>query len=53
MSTLIALLRSYPVRSALMLTALIVAGVADGLSLTAMLPLLSVAAGETVDGNLN
>lgn len=53
MSTLFALLRTYPARSALMLIALLIAGAAEGLSLTALLPLLSVAAGETVDGDLN
>jgi ATP-binding cassette, subfamily C, bacterial len=53
MTTVFALLRTYPARSAIMLVALIVAGAAEGLSLTALLPLLSVAAGESVDGNLN
>ena len=53
MSTMFALLRTYPTRSALMLIALIVAGAAEGLSLTALLPLLSVAAGESVDGDVN
>ena len=43
---ILALLRSYPRRSALMLLALIVAGIAEGFSLTALLPLLTVASGE-------
>ena len=49
MRTLVALLRAYPERSAIMLIALVVAGVAEGFSLTALLPLLSVAMGESVD----
>ena len=53
MNTMFALLRTYPGRSALMLTALIVAGAAEGLSLTALLPLLSVATGEPVKGGIN
>ena len=46
---MIALLKTYPTRSAIMLLALLVAGVAEGFSLTAMLPLLSVAAGDPVE----
>ena len=53
MRTMFELLRTYPARSAIMLLALIVAGVAEGFSLTALLPLLSIAAGETVEGPLN
>ncbi len=49
MGTMIALLKTYPTRSAIMLLALVVAGVAEGFSLTAMLPLLSVAAGDPVE----
>ena len=45
---IIALLRIYPRRSALMLLALIVAGIAEGFSLSALLPLLSIANGEPV-----
>ena len=53
MRTMFELLRTYPARSAIMLLALIVAGVAEGFSLTALLPLLSIAAAETVEGPLN
>ena len=53
MRTMFELLRTYPARSAIMLLALIVAGVAEGFSLTALPPLLSIAAGETVEGPLN
>lgn len=45
---IIALLRIYPRRSALMLLALIIAGIAEGFSLSALLPLLSIANGEPV-----
>jgi ATP-binding cassette, subfamily C, bacterial len=44
-----ALLRTYPRRSAVMLLALIVAGIAEGFSLSALMPLLSIAGGEPVD----
>ena len=43
------LLRTYPARSAIMLLVLIVAGMAEGFSFTALLPLLSIAAGEAVE----
>lgn len=52
MKTLAAMMRAYPGRAALMLAALIVAGVAEGLSLSALLPLLSVASGEPVSGRV-
>jgi ATP-binding cassette subfamily C protein len=39
----------FPRRSAFVLLALLVAGVAEGLSLTALLPLLSIAVGESTD----
>lgn len=46
------MMRAYPGRAALMLLALVVAGAAEGLSLTALLPLLSVASGEPVVGRI-
>ena len=49
MRNMITLLRTHPKRSAIMLIALVVAGAAEGFSLTALLPLLSVAAGESVN----
>lgn len=52
MSTLVEFLRIYPARSAIMLICLIVAGTAEGLSLTALLPMLSVAAGESAAGEM-
>jgi len=47
MRTLLALIRAYPARTAIMLLALSIAGVAEGLSLTTLLPLMSVAVGGT------
>lgn len=52
MSTVIEFLRIYPARSALMLICLVVAGTAEGLSLTALLPMLSVAAGDGSTGEM-
>ena len=52
MSTVIEFLRIYPARSALMLICLVVAGTAEGLSLTALLPMLSVAAGGGSTGEM-
>jgi ATP-binding cassette subfamily C protein len=49
MRTLLALIRAYPARTAIMLIALTVAGVAEGLSLTTLLPLMSVAVGGTAE----
>lgn len=46
MSTVFALLRLHPARSCLMLACLLIAGVAEGLSLTALLPLLAIAGGD-------
>ncbi len=43
--------RDYPVQSALMLLALLLAGVAEGVSLSALLPLLSIALDESRDGD--
>lgn len=49
MRTLITYIMVFPRRSAFVLLALLVAGVAEGLSLTALLPLLSIAVGESSD----
>lgn len=49
MRTLYTYIMVFPRRSALVLLALLVAGVAEGLSLTALLPLLSIAVGESSD----
>lgn len=49
MRTLLALIRAYPARTAIMLVALCIAGVAEGLSLTTLLPLMSVAVGGTAE----
>ncbi|PTN11210.1 ABC transporter ATP-binding protein [Nitrosomonas aestuarii] len=47
MRTLITYIMVFPRRSAFVILALLVAGVAEGLSLTALLPLLSIAVGES------
>jgi ATP-binding cassette subfamily C protein len=52
MRTLTAFLVAYPRRSAIMLIALLVAGVAEGLSLSTLLPLLSAAVGDPADEGL-
>lgn len=52
MRTLLALLRAYPARATIMLVALAVAGIAEGLSLTTLLPLMSVAVGDTAESGL-
>jgi ATP-binding cassette subfamily C protein len=52
MRTLLALIRAYPARTAVMLVALIIAGLAEGLSLTTLLPLMSVAVGGAADSGL-
>ncbi|MDC8445674.1 MAG: ABC transporter ATP-binding protein/permease [Nitrosomonas sp.] len=49
MRTLITYIMVFPRRSAFVLLALLIAGVAEGLSLTALLPLLSIAVGESSD----
>jgi ATP-binding cassette subfamily C protein len=46
MRTLLTYLMAFPKRSAILLLALLVAGVAEGLSLTTLLPLLSAAVGN-------
>lgn len=52
MRTLLAFLKAYPRRTLLMMIALLVAGVAEGISLTTLLPLLSIAAGGDSDSKL-
>lgn len=47
MRTLFTYIMVFPKRSAFVLAALLVAGIAEGLSLTALLPLLSIAVGES------
>ena len=47
MRTIITYIMVFPRRSAFVLFALLIAGVAEGLSLTALLPLLSIAVGES------
>lgn len=49
MRTLFTYIMVFPRRSAFVLIALLVAGIAEGLSLTALLPLLSIAVGESGD----
>ncbi|MCW5598522.1 MAG: ABC transporter ATP-binding protein [Nitrosomonas sp.] len=52
MRTLITYIMVFPRRSAFVLVALLLAGVAEALSLTALLPLLSVAVGETDESSI-
>lgn len=52
MRTLLTYSMVFPRRSAYMLVALLAAGIAEGLSLTALLPLLSVAIGGTGDSDI-
>ncbi len=52
MRTLITYIMVFPKRSAFVLIALLLAGVAEALSLTALLPLLSIAVGESIDSNI-
>jgi ATP-binding cassette subfamily C protein len=47
MHTLVTYFMVFPRRSAFVLIALLAAGIAEGLSLTALLPLLSVAVGDS------
>ncbi|MBL8498188.1 ABC transporter ATP-binding protein [Nitrosomonas sp. JL21] len=49
MRTLLTYIMVFPRRSIIVLVALLIAGVAEGLSLTALLPLLSIAVGESGD----
>ena len=52
MATTWILMRAYPLRSTIMLLALLIAGIAEGFSLTTLLPLVSVAAGEPINGGV-
>ncbi len=52
MNTLFTYIMVFPRRSAFVLIALLAAGVAEGLSLTALLPLLSIAVGESDDSGI-
>lgn len=52
MRTLITYIMVFPKRSAFVLAALLLAGVAEALSLTALLPLLSIAVGESIDSRM-
>ena len=47
MRTLFTYIMVFPRRSAFVLVALLIAGIAEGLSLTALLPLLSIAVGDS------
>lgn len=51
MRTLFTYIMVFPRRSAFVLLALLVAGIAEGLSLTALLPLISIAVGESDSSN--
>lgn len=50
MQLMISLVRKYPWQSAIMLSALLLAGVAEGIGLSALLPLISIAIGEQTGG---
>ncbi|MFQ5659620.1 MAG: ABC transporter ATP-binding protein [Gammaproteobacteria bacterium] len=52
MRTLFAFIMAYPRRGAIMLFALLIAGIVEGLSLTTMLPLLSVSIGDSIDSGV-
>lgn len=52
MRTLLTYIMVFPRRSAFVLVALLVAGVAEGLSLTALLPLLSIAVGDSNESDI-
>ncbi|MCZ6526770.1 MAG: ABC transporter ATP-binding protein [Gammaproteobacteria bacterium] len=52
MRTLLAFILAYPQRSSIMLAALLVAGLAEGLSLTTLLPLLSTVGGESTESGV-
>lgn len=52
MRTLATYITVFPKRSIFVLIALLLAGVAEALSLTALLPLLSIAAGESIDSSM-
>lgn len=52
MRTLITYIMVFPKRSAFVLVALLLAGAAEALSLTALLPLLSIAVGDSIDSKM-
>ena len=52
MRTLLTYIMVFPRRSAFVMVALLAAGVAEGLSLTALLPLLSIAVGDTDESSI-
>jgi len=52
MRTLLTYIMVFPRRSAFVMVALLAAGVAEGLSLTALLPLLSIAVGDADDSGI-
>jgi len=51
MRTLFTYIMVFPQRSAFVLVALLIAGIAEGLSLTALLPLISIAVGDAAGSN--
>ncbi|MBA3755722.1 MAG: ABC transporter ATP-binding protein, partial [Nitrosomonas sp.] len=51
MRTLFTYIMVFPRRSAFVLVALLIAGIAEGLSLTALLPLLSIAMGDSSESS--
>ncbi|MBE7525853.1 MAG: ABC transporter ATP-binding protein [Gammaproteobacteria bacterium] len=51
MRTLFTYIMVFPRRSAFVLVALLIAGIAEGLSLTALLPLISIAVGDAAGSN--
>ena len=51
MRTLLTYIMVFPRRSAFVLAALLIAGIAEGLSLTALLPLISIAVGDARESN--
>lgn len=53
MKALFAFLRTYPTRSAILLLSFLVAGLAEGLSLSVLLPLISIADGNTPDPGIS
>jgi ATP-binding cassette subfamily C protein len=52
MRTILAFIAAYPRRAAIMLLAMLLGGVAEGISLTTLLPILSVAVGNPTDSGL-
>ena len=52
MRTILAFILAYPRRGAVMLAALLVGGIAEGLSLTTLLPVLSAAVGTSADSEV-